>query len=96
MLETQGVSQRELAARIDRNDAQVNRLIRGAGNTSLKSLARIAYGLGFRFALVPIPFEDREGTPAASDPPPPPWLEKQRRRRAGEAPATAPEELTER
>jgi transcriptional regulator with XRE-family HTH domain len=93
MLESQGVSQRELAARINRDDAQISRLLRGADNTSLKSLARLAYGLGFRFALVPLPLEDRAGTPAADDPPPPAWLEKQRHRRANEVPAPAPPEF---
>jgi len=93
MLESQGISQRELASRIDRDEAQISRLLRGAENTSLKSLARLGYGLGFRFVLVPIPFGDRTGTPAVDDPPPPPWVEKQRRRRSDEVPATAPVDL---
>ncbi len=91
LLEGQGVSQRELAARVDRDQAQLSRLLGGADNTSLKSLARLGYGLGVRLAIVGIPFESREGTPAAADPPFPEWLRTQRERRVSEVPATGPD-----
>jgi transcriptional regulator with XRE-family HTH domain len=90
LLERQGVSQRELAARINRDQAQVSRLLGGAENTSLKSIARLGFGLGIRLVIVGVPFESRDGTPAAEDPPLPDWLESQRERRAGEVPAKAP------
>ena len=90
LLKDQGVSQRELAARVDRNQAQISRLLRDSENASLKSLARLAYGLGIRLTIVGIPFEDRGETPAADDPPIPTWLETQRQRRVGEVPAKAP------
>jgi transcriptional regulator with XRE-family HTH domain len=90
LLESQGVSQRELAARIERDQAQISRLLGGADNTSLKSIARLAYGLGVRLVIVGVPFENRDDTPAANDPPLPEWLEIQRKRRASEVPAVAP------
>jgi transcriptional regulator with XRE-family HTH domain len=90
LLKSQGVSQRELAGRIDRNQAQISRLLGGADNTSLKSIARLGYGLGVRLVIVGVPFEDRDETPAASDPPLPQWLERQRERRVSEVPAVAP------
>ncbi|MET0305282.1 MAG: XRE family transcriptional regulator [Solirubrobacterales bacterium] len=90
LLEEQGVSQRELAARVGRDQAQISRLLGGADNTSLKSLARFGYGLGVRLVIVGVPFESREGTPAAADPPIPEWLATQRERRASEVPAVAP------
>lgn len=95
LLEKQDVSQRELAARINRDQAQISRLLSGADNTSLKSLARLAYGLGIRLVIVGVPFESRDDTPAANDPPIPEWLEAQRERRASEVPATAPSILRE-
>jgi transcriptional regulator with XRE-family HTH domain len=90
LVEALGVSQRELAARIDRDQAQISRLLNGADNANLKSLARLAYGLGVRLVIVGVPFESREGTPAAADPPLPEWLETQRERRANDVPATGP------
>jgi transcriptional regulator with XRE-family HTH domain len=96
LLEKQDVSQRELAARINRDQAQISRLLGGADNTSLKSLARLGYGLGVRLVIVGVPFESRDGTPAADDPPLPEWLETQRERRANEVPASAPPILRER
>jgi transcriptional regulator with XRE-family HTH domain len=90
LLEQQGVSQRELAARVGRDQAQISRLLGGADNTSLKSLARLGYGLGVRLVIVGVPFESRDDTPAAADPPVPEWLATQRERRASEVPATAP------
>jgi transcriptional regulator with XRE-family HTH domain len=84
------VSQRELAGRIDRNQAQISRLLGGADNASLKSIARLGYGLGVRLVIVGVPFENRDDTPAANDPPLPEWLETQRERRTSEAPAAAP------
>lgn len=91
LVEDQGVSQRELAARIDRDQAQISRLLNGADNASLKSLARLAYGLGVRLVIVGVPFESRDGTPAAGDPPFPEWLETQRERRVSDIPATGPD-----
>lgn len=90
LAEAQGVSQREFAARIDRDQAQISRLLNGADNAGLKSLARLAYGLGVRLVIVGVPFESRDGTPAAGDPPFPEWLETQRERRAGDVPASGP------
>ncbi|HXF30135.1 MAG TPA: helix-turn-helix transcriptional regulator [Solirubrobacterales bacterium] len=86
----QGISQRELARRVGRNQAQISRLLGGADNANLKTLARIAWALGIRLVIVGVPFGSRDGTPAAADPPLPEWLDAQRERRVGESPATMP------
>ncbi|HKZ13101.1 MAG TPA: helix-turn-helix transcriptional regulator [Solirubrobacterales bacterium] len=91
LVEEQGISQRELATRVGRDQAQISRLLGGAGkNANLKTVARIGWALGIRLVIVGVPFESRDGTPAADDPPLPEWLDTQRERRAGESPATEP------
>lgn len=78
MLASQGISQRELAERLGRSEARVSRILHGGENTTLKTIADLGYALGIRFALVPVPFADRDGTPAVDDPPAPDWLSRQR------------------
>ena len=95
LLASQGISQRELAERLDRSEARVSRILKGGENTTLKTIADLGYALGIRFALVPIPFADRAGTPAAGDPPADEWVAKQRQRQAGSATAEAPAELSD-
>lgn len=90
LLESHGITQREFARRLDRSEARVSRLLNGGENVTLKTIADVGYALGFRFALVPIPFGDRTDTPAAEDPDPPPWVEKQRCRLCSASRASAP------
>lgn len=90
LLASQGIAQRELAERIGRSEARVSRILKGGENTTLKTIADLGYALGIRFTLVPVPFADRTGTPAADDPPTPDWIGRQRRRRAGGSPAETP------
>lgn len=77
LLAAAGVSQRELAGRLGITEARVSHIVRGR-NLGLRSLSDIAWALGYRFELVPVPSE-REGTPARNDPEPPTWLDDLRR-----------------
>lgn len=95
LLESQQISQRELAERIGRSEARVSRILRGGENTTLKTIADLGYALGIRFALVPVPFAERTGTPAEGDPPAPEWVARQRRSRVEGTLAEAPAELEE-
>jgi transcriptional regulator with XRE-family HTH domain len=93
LLESQGISQRELAERMGRSEARVSRILNGGENTTLKTIADLGYALGIRFTCVPIPFADRSGTPAADDPPAPAWIARQRRSRAGSPLSEVPDQL---
>jgi transcriptional regulator with XRE-family HTH domain len=90
MLETNGISQRELADRLRVSEARISRVLTGRENTTLNTIADLGWALGIRFAFAPIPFEDRAGTPAEHDPPPPRWLSSQRRLLAGRTKAEGP------
>jgi len=74
MLESAGVSQRELALRLDLTEGRISQILSGAGNLTLRSLATVGWALGLRFELQPQAMEDRKATPALSDPAPPGWL----------------------
>ena len=87
LLESHGITQRQLAERLGVGEARVSRILSGRENATLKTLAALGDALGVRFAVVAIPYADRSGTPAADDPPPPAWLASQRRRIAGSAEA---------
>jgi AraC-like DNA-binding protein len=79
LMETNGISQRELADRLRVSEARVSRILNDSENMTLTRGAARGRAVGVRFALAPIPFDDREDTPAAGDPPPPRWLASQRR-----------------
>jgi transcriptional regulator with XRE-family HTH domain len=74
-----GLSQKELARRLDLSEARISRILNGRDNTTLRTIADVGYALGVRFALVPIAFEDRVGTPAEDDRNPPAWIDRQRK-----------------
>lgn len=95
ILESQGITQRELAERIGRGEARVSRILKGGENTTLKTIADLGYALGIRFSLVPVAFAERSGTPAADDPPAPEWIARQRCSHSGSLLAEAPAELEE-
>jgi transcriptional regulator with XRE-family HTH domain len=73
---TLGLSQRELAQRVDVSESRISQVLAGGENLTLKSLAELGWAMGIRFELIPTPIEDRAATPAADDPPPPCWLGK--------------------
>ena len=79
LLASLGVSQRELAKRIGKSEGRVSRILNERDNTTLRTLADLGWALGVRFALVPVPIDDRSDTPAADDPPPPKWVARQAR-----------------
>jgi transcriptional regulator with XRE-family HTH domain len=88
LLASNEISQRELAERLKRSEPRVSLLLKGGENVTLKTIADLGYALGIRFALVPIPFEDRDGTPAEEDPDPPAWIDRQRRQTLSRAKAS--------
>jgi transcriptional regulator with XRE-family HTH domain len=89
LLRSQGISQRELAARVGRSEAWISRVLNGRENTTVKTVSDLAWALGLRVRPVFVPFADRDESQAAADPEPPQWLTRQNRR-AMEDPATAP------
>lgn len=90
LMETNGISQRELADRLRVSEARVSRLLNDSENMKLSMVAAMGRAVGVRFALAPIPFDDRAETPAAEDPPPPRWIASQRRLIAETTSASGP------
>ena len=74
LIESLGISQRELAERLGVSPGRVSQILSGSENLTLRSLAALGWALGFRFGLSPVPMADRAGTPAVDDPPAPSWL----------------------
>jgi transcriptional regulator with XRE-family HTH domain len=74
MLDSQGLSQKELAKRLGVSPSRVSQILSGAENLTLRSLGALGWALGVRFELAPTPMADRTGTPAAGDKPAPAWL----------------------
>ena len=74
LLESLGMSQRELARRLSLSEGRVSQILSGEDNLTLRTLAAIGWALGVRFELDATPMEDRAGTPAEDDPPAPAWL----------------------
>lgn len=79
LLESLGLSQRELADRLGVSEGRVSQLLSGRQNLTLRTLGALGWALGVRFELNPVPMADRAGTPAESDPPAPAWLSQLRR-----------------
>ena len=71
-----GITQHELADRLQVSDARVSRIFTGRQNLTLRTLADISFALGLRFELVAAPMSEAERsyTPARLDPPAPKWL----------------------
>lgn len=78
LLESLGISQRELAARLGVSQGRVSQLLSGRENITLRTLGALGWALGVRFELNPVPMAERAGTPAADDPPAPAWLSQLR------------------
>ncbi|MGC1853296.1 MAG: helix-turn-helix transcriptional regulator [Solirubrobacterales bacterium] len=90
LMETNGITQRELADRLRVSEARVSRILNDSENLKLSMVAALGRAVGVRFALAPIPFAHRAETPAADDPPPPRWLASQRRLIAETTSASGP------
>ena len=82
LIDSVGVSQREVAERLAVSEGRMSQVISGGENLTLRSLAALGWALGIRFELDPIPLNsrEREGTPAANDAPPPAWLTRMQKR----------------
>lgn len=80
LLESLGLSQKELAQRLGVSKGRVSQILSGEENLTLRSLAALGWALGVRFELNPQPMQDRGGTPAEGDPSPPEWLSQLPRR----------------
>jgi transcriptional regulator with XRE-family HTH domain len=78
LLESLGLSQKELATRLGVTPGRISQILSGKENLTLRSLAALGWALGVRFELHALAMADRSGTPAASDPPAPPWLDRLR------------------
>lgn len=72
LLEASGISQRELASRLDRRQPQISKLLR-AENMELTTVADLFWALGYRLDVQAVAV-DRRGTPALDDPAPPKWV----------------------
>jgi transcriptional regulator with XRE-family HTH domain len=71
-----GITQRELAERLNVSEGRVSQILSGGRNLTLRSLAGFGWALGVKFDLTPsaMTVEERIGTPAMKDPTPPTWL----------------------
>ena len=59
-MQSEGVSQAELARRIDSAPAYVSRVLGGADNVTLRTMVRMAYALGLRVRVDLQKFKDTE------------------------------------
>jgi predicted XRE-type DNA-binding protein len=69
-----GLTQRQLADRLDITEGRMSQILSGDQNISLKKLAAFGWALGIRFELLPIALDDRRGSPAVDDNDPPRWV----------------------
>ena len=76
LVEQLGISQRELADRLQVSEGRISQILSGGRNLTLRSLAGLAWALGVKFDLSSsaLSAEERIGTPALHDPAPPAWL----------------------
>lgn len=56
-MQEQGISQRDLARRLRRSEPWISRVLNGRENTTLKTVAELAWALGLRLRLAPEPLE---------------------------------------
>jgi len=74
LLRELGVSQRELAERMQLSESRVSRIVGAGENLTLKTIADLGFALGLRFNLCAEELDDRSKGPAAADGPLPDWL----------------------
>jgi len=80
LMQERGISQRELADRLNVSEARVSRMLRGGENLTLKTVADLGWALGIRFVLTPVPYDSHEDTPAEGDAAAPSWIREFRKR----------------
>ena len=78
LLESLGLSQKELAERLGVTAGRVSQILSGSENLTLRSLGALGWALGIRFDLAPSSMANRQGTPAVNDPESPSWLGRMR------------------
>ena len=66
-MQEQGITQRELARRLGRSEPWISRVLNGRENTTLKTVAELAWALGLRVRLVPEPLESMDSWSRASE-----------------------------
>ena len=71
-LDDAGLRAKDLAHRIHKSRAWVSKLLSGRQNTTLDTLADVAWALGAKWQMDMVA-ADRVGTPAENDPAPPQW-----------------------
>lgn len=76
LLESTGMSKKELARRLGVSQGRVSQILSGEENLTLRTVAALAWALGLRANLQLEPLRDRVGTPAMDDAPPPAWLSR--------------------
>jgi transcriptional regulator with XRE-family HTH domain len=73
-MQDRGISQRDLALRLGRSEPWISRVLNGRENTTLKTVAELAWGLGLRMRLAPEPLESGDDLGDSSN-----WVLKHRR-----------------
>jgi hypothetical protein len=74
IVQSLGITQRELARRLQVSPGRVSQILSGGLNLTLRTLAGCGWALGVRFGLVPSAMAERCATPAVGDPPLPDWV----------------------
>lgn len=74
LLESLEISRQKFADRLGVSAGRVSQMLSGQRNLTLRSLAAMAWALGFEVDIRIRPMSDRSGTPAQGDPPPPDWV----------------------
>jgi hypothetical protein len=90
VIESLGITQRELARRLNVSEGRVSQVLSGAENLTLRSLAALGWAIAVRFELNPVAMSERSGTPARGDPPAPSWLRRLQESRLAFGPVSMP------
>lgn len=76
LLESLKISRRRFAERLGVSAGRISQMLSGERNLTLRSLAAMAWALGYEVDIRVKPMSDRSGTPAHGDPPPPEWVHR--------------------
>src|SRR5438067_1040533 len=90
VIESLGITQRELARRLKVSEGRVSQILSGQENLTLRSLAALGWAIAIRFELNPVAMVERTGTPALGDPPAPSWLRRLQESRLAFGPLSMP------
>ncbi len=76
ILESLNIPRSELADRMGISRGRVSQMLSGERNLTLRTLAAMAWALGYEFDIRLRSMADRAGTPAENDPEPPDWVRR--------------------